>query len=331
MSMQGRYQDGHTPTVRAVMLQRDVHTLVFTDGVQTHRYPVREIAFQPGQADLPDRLQLPDGGIIEVAQTAHCQQLCNSLPLTAIIVAWLHRTGRTAQQHVWQLSALLLPLLAMALFCAYHLGVPWLMDEALQRSTPALEQQLAEHAIGLLEETTTLRPTRLSPQRQDSLQAMLQQAVPVGSRYHYRLQLVDTSGIGPRVLALPAGLLVMSDQQVRLAHGDAELFGLLAQAVGHVEARHGLRLLIQEGGPLMVASLLRHDGNPALSMATLLLPGMDYPPDMEEEARQFALHALAARGSRACVLVSVQGRLDRAEQQDHGQMIRPEHTPPCQA
>jgi hypothetical protein len=100
MSLPGNYLDGRSHAGKAVMLQRDAHHLVFTDGVHTHRYLAHAVTFQAGASGLPDQLQLPDGGVIEVASAYRCQQLtgacrwlpacwsgCNRLALAAAALA----------------------------------------------------------------------------------------------------------------------------------------------------------------------------------------------------------------------------------------------------
>jgi hypothetical protein len=110
------------------MLQRDAHHLVFTDGVHTHRYPAREVEFEAGLPGLPDKLQLPDGGVIEVASEYRSRHLAGGPPLGTRLLEWLH-SG-------WQVLAVLVLLTVLAVWYGYRYGLPWLAGEAARR-TPA--------------------------------------------------------------------------------------------------------------------------------------------------------------------------------------------------
>jgi Zn-dependent protease with chaperone function len=303
MSLPGNYLDGRSHAGKAVMLQRDAHHLVFTDGVHTHRYPAHSVKFLAGASGLPDQLQLPDGGVIEVASAYGCQHLTRRQPLPARLLEWL--------QHGWPwLRLLLLALVAAALWGGYRNGLPWLAAEAARRTPVTVEQEMASASLKLLEKTSGLRPSQLSPARQDSLQKLLLQAVPHTSRYHYQLRLVDARELGPDIIPLPAGLVVMSDQLVKRARSDDELFAMLAHAVGHIEARHGLRGLIRTGGPSLAVSLFTGDSSTLQAVAPIMLADMKYSAEFEHEADVQARRTLAARGLSPCLSAALLARLD---------------------
>ncbi|RQO72768.1 hypothetical protein DBR44_10580 [Aquitalea sp. FJL05] len=305
MSLPGSYMDGRSPVSRAVMLQRDAHHLVFTDGVHTHRYLAREVEFEAGLPGLPDKLQLPDGGVIEVASEYRCRHLSGGLPLGVRLLEWLH-SG-------WQVLAVLALLTVVAVWCGYRYGLPWLADEAARRTPIAIEEQMAAPTISLLERTNSIRPSQLSQARQNALQALLMQAVPKGSRYHYQLRVVDSRDIGANAFALPAGQVILTDQLVKVAKNDEEVFAVLAHEVGHVEGRHGLRGLIQYGGLSLAVTLFSGDTTPMLAVAPIMLADMKYSRDFERDADRYAFRALAARGSSPCVLGQFLTRLSGAD------------------
>ena len=309
MSLPGNYLDGRSQVGKAVMLQRNVHHLVFTDGVHTHRYAARDVSFQPGRAGRPDRLQLPDGGVIEVACAYQCQQLTGRLPLAARLLDGLRRSWPQLR-----LGGLLLIVAACGF--AYRNGLPWLGSEAVRRTPPAVEQAMASATLGLLEKTSALRPSRLPDSQQQALQQQLQQLVPGNSPYRYHLQLVDARELGPDIIPLPGGQIILTDQLVHSARSPLELQVMLAHAVGHIEARHGLRGLIRSGGVSLAVNLLGGDRSTLLAVAPILLADMRYPADFEAEADRFARHALGA--ASLCARHALFTRLDGP---DHGAAI----------
>ncbi len=294
MSLPGNYMDGRSPVARAVMLQRDAHHLVFTDGVHTHRYPAREVEFEAGLPGLPDKLQLPDGGVIEIASDYRSRHLAGGPSLGTRLLEWLH-SG-------WQVLAVLVLLTVLAVWYGYRYGLPWLAEEAARRTPVSIEEQMAAPTISLLERTNSVRPSQLSQARQDALQALLLQAVPKGSHYHYQLRMVDSRDIGANAFALPAGQVIMTDQLVKAARNDDELFAVLAHEVGHVEGRHGLRGLIQYGGLSLAVTLFSGDTTPLLAVAPIMLADMKYSRDFERDADRHAFRTLSARGLSPCIL-----------------------------
>lgn len=300
MRLSGSYLDGRRPTPRPVALWRERDELVCSDGESSH-YPLIDVEFEAGLPGLPDKLILPNGGVIEVADHAACRRLLSRLPLTERLLEWLH-SG-------WHVLALLLVLAIATAGLAYRYGLPWLAETAADHTPAALEKLMTEQTLRLLHQTRTLRPTQLAPTRQLTLQALLEQAAPAGSSYRYQLILADAPDIGPNAFALPGGQVMMTDQLVREAKSDDELFAVLAHEAGHVEHRHGLRGVIQYGGLSLAVSLLTGDSSSILVLAPLLLADMKYSRDFEREADRFAFQRLAASGRSPCLLGAFLARL----------------------
>ena len=117
---------------------------------------------------LPDKLILPDGGAIEVADRTACRQLLGQLPLSERLLEWLH-SG-------WHVLGLLLVLAVATAGLAYRYGLPWLAESAASHTPVAVEKLMTEQTLRLLQQTRTLQPTTLPPARQRTLQALLEQA-----------------------------------------------------------------------------------------------------------------------------------------------------------
>ncbi len=294
MSLPGSYLDGRSPVPRPVMLERDHHQLVFTDGVKTHRYPAGQVDFETGLPGLPDKLRLPDGGVIEVAQQHRCRHMAGGPPPWERLLAWLHGG--------WTILVVLLIATVAAVWFAYRDGLPWLAAKVVRQTPVAMEKQMAEQTMALLNKTVNLRPSGLSDARQRQLQGLLDQVKPANSPYHYELTLVDSADIGPNAFALPGGHVLMTDQLVRAAKSDNEIMAVLAHEAGHVENRHGLRSVVQYGGVSLAITLLTGDSTSMLALAPALLADMKYSRDFEREADHFAFTQLEARHVSPCVL-----------------------------
>src|SRR2546430_17108618 len=53
------------------------------------------------------------------------------------------------------------------------------------------------------------------------------------------------SFIGANAFALPSGIIVETDDLVRLSRSDGEVLGVLAHELGHVKHRHTMRRLLE--------------------------------------------------------------------------------------
>jgi Zn-dependent protease with chaperone function len=149
-----------------------------------------------------------------------------------------------------------------------------------------------------------LKPSELSAARQAELRAQLAQMMtrlgPSLKRYPSyapRYVLNFRRGAGPNAFALPGGTLVMTDELVALAAknglGDDALLGVLAHEIGHVEHRHGTRLVVEQGVLNVGLGLALGDVSSMVSMTGTLLTGLAYRRRHEAEADCFALAFMA--------------------------------------
>jgi len=134
--------------------------------------------------------------------------------------------------------------------------------------------------------------------------------------FNYRSFLVDSDD--PNILACPGGMVFISTPMVSLCESDRELEAVLAQAVAHIEMRHGYRMIKQAkrqamfGGLIgaVVGGALAGDSGGdigtgvAVGAAVASLVAMDlvfegYGIEMVTEADALAIHYLTASSGRS--------------------------------
>ncbi|MEK9804564.1 MAG: M48 family metallopeptidase, partial [Curvibacter sp.] len=119
--------------------------------------------------------------------------------------------------------------------------------------------------------------------------------------YRPRYALHFRRGLGPNAFALPGGTLVMTDELVESAAkaglSDDALLGVLAHEIGHVEHRHGTRLIVEQGVLNVGLGLALGDVSSLVSLASTVLTGLAYRRQHETESDCFAL-ALMTRAQR---------------------------------
>ncbi|RKQ53230.1 peptidase M48-like protein [Vogesella indigofera] len=220
VTIKALWRDGKTPQAQAANVGRiDDELLLLRDGRQ-YRYRLADIRLEAGVADLPDTVQLPDGGTLEVADRIAIRRLIGGL-------SWGDRSGHWLQQS-WRALAGLALLAIAALWLGYRHLLP-LAAGALAPLVPvAVEQALADSTLQWLDQSGAIGPSRHGEARR-ARRARLQQQLQVllpDSRYRYRLLLRDAAVIGPNAFALPGGTIVVTDQLLALIQRNDELLVL---------------------------------------------------------------------------------------------------------
>ena len=120
-------------------------------------------------------------------------------------------------------------------------------------------------------------------------------------------------------LALPGGTLIVTDAMARLlADRPDVLVGVFGHELGHLQHRHGMRLLVQAGLLAAASSLLIGDFSSVLAAAPVVLGQAAYSRAFEFEADQAAVRMLQANGSAPKVFGVLFERLQRAQAVEGG-------------
>ena len=130
----------------------------------------------------------------------------------------------------------------------------------------------------------------------------------------YRLEF-RASEIGANAFAVPAGIVVITDDMVEIAQSDDEISAVLAHEVGHLIGRHSLRILLQDSASaLIIAGLTGDLTNVTALSATVptVLMQTKYSRNFEREADEFAFDYLESSGIRTDVLPELLLRLEDA-------------------
>lgn len=245
----------------------------------------------------PERVSvaLRDHGSVEIDQPRAWQQ--------ALAAAGGRPGLAQRMQTRWPvlLAVLLVALIGLLAFFRY--GTPWAATQLTRLVPLNWETSLAAQAMSQMDEHY-LKPSQLGTKRQQELRTrfagLIAGVAPSLKRYpgympHYALSF--RRGIGPNAFALPGGTLVMTDELVELAAkaglGDDALMGVLAHEIGHIEHRHGTRLVVEQGVLNVGLGLALGDVSNMVSMAGTLLTGLAYRRQHEAESDCFALALMA--------------------------------------
>lgn len=181
----------------------------------------------------------------------------------------------------------------------YRYGTPWAATQLTRFVPVGWETSIADNVLKQMDDGT-LKPSKLSKERQDQLKArfdmLVQQAPSTSHRYAgYRppLSLEFRSGMGANAFALPGGKIVMTDGIVKAAAEkglpDDALVGVLAHEIGHVVHRHTTRMVVEQGVLNVGLGLALGDVSAIVSTGASVLTGLAYSRSHEREADCYAI------------------------------------------
>ena len=268
----------------------------------SRRFEHDEVTWPPqwsaGRAPARITLALREHGSVEIDQPQAWQQA---------LAAAGARTGLAQRMQTrWRVLLAVLLVALGGLLALYRWGTPWAAAQLARHVPLAWERSMSQQAL-LQVDQLWLKPSQLSAERQAGLRqrfdALLAQLAPALKRYPAyapRYELQFRRGIGPNAFALPGGYVVMTDELVetaaRLGLPDEALLGVLAHEIGHVEHRHGTRLIVEQGVLNVGLGLALGDVSSLVSMASTVLTGLAYRRQHEHESDCFALALMARAG-----------------------------------
>jgi Zn-dependent protease with chaperone function len=268
--------------------------------------PLRHCSTTPPLGGVRRSLILPGGARCETrdAELLALVDDQRGLAGSARIVNFLESGWKTA------LACLLGLFLCLWGFVAA--GIPFLAKMAAAAVPAAVTDRLSRQTLAVLD-ARFLEPSELGADRSAHLQNLFHGLVErKRSPVNYRLEFRKSSHVGANAFALPSGLIVMTDELVGLAENDRELIGVLAHEIAHAENRHGLRVLFQNAGTLMLVSALAGDMSP-ISAAGETLPTLliesGYSRRFEKEADRAAGTYLIRMGWGTVPLQNILTRL----------------------
>jgi predicted Zn-dependent protease len=251
------------------------------------------------------RLRLPAGALIETG--AHDAVASLWPPKDMIARAafaiesrwWAVLTGLAlAASSVWLIVAFVLPLAA---------------EPVSKRISPKVEAFMGKQTLTFLDRTI-FSPSTLSEDEADALRKQYAGFVDGEDAQQYRLEFRH-AGI-PNALALPGGIIVVTDEMVHIIANDAEFLAVVAHEIGHVRGHHAMRLVLQDSGLAVLMTALAGDAVGTTVLAAALpavLLKTRYSRQFEAEADDYAFAMLKRHGQSPQAFADLLRRLSLIE------------------
>jgi Zn-dependent protease with chaperone function len=206
-------------------------------------------------------------------------------------------------------------IVALAVTAAMLAASYWLVFPVIVRVVAAGVPQGALEAVGSQTlaslDDGLLEPTTLSvPRQQELTSAFRRLSIPPALAAHTRLEFRRSDALGANALALPSGVVVMTDGLVALATDVDDVVAVLAHEVGHLEGRHSMRAVVQSALVSGLIALVVGDVSALAAAAPAALLNARYSRDLEREADAYAVGALRAIGVRPTKLADMLERME---------------------
>lgn len=304
-----RYFDGRTARAHQVSVTASGGWLRLRgDGDLASDHLIGDLAPPSAVPGAGLRIELPGGAVLEIDQPGDLGE--------ALRAAGWRRGGVARAERSWTAALLALIALLAIGWVGYRHGLPAASD-VIARHLPAQVDTMLGDQMWPLLEASVFRPSRLTPERQQAIRARFDAIAPAhgveggvagGSRLDFR-----GSQVGPNAFALPGGRIVLTDELVALAPSDEAILGVLAHELGHLHHRHALRAALQTAAVGALVSLWLGDLGALAVNASASIATLAYSRDLEREADDFALAALARAGIPSAPLADLFAVLEHGQ------------------
>lgn len=264
---------------------------------------------EAGRVQWPERTRrgprialLPDGGSLQSDDGAAWDEWVGSAGHGESVVVRLQQSWRGV------LGSLLLLMVVSA--AGYVWGLPWAARAVADRFPDGVEAQIGTTVAAQVDDF--VKPSKLSAQEQLAIEQAWQEVLRAHTAAQAargvtvrpsRLLIRHSEDIGPNALALPGGTMLLTDDMARLLQHDTQVIaGVLAHELGHVQHRHGVRMLVQVGVLGFVTSTLWGDYSGVLATVPLWLGQAHYSREAEREADAYSLTVLRDAGLSPAVM-----------------------------
>ena len=235
---------------------------------------------------------LGDGAKLETEDNSAVDQVCAYFDKN-IFHALLHRLEKN-----WPYALVALFVTVAFVWGGIEYGVPFAAKWAAKSVPHSVEQNIGEQGLETLDEWL-FSPSAIDKIEQLRLQNRFKSLIAASEKkYSYRLMLRSSKQMGANALALPGGIIILTDDLFELAENEEQILSVLAHEMGHVQYQHGLRSLFQDSITALFMAAVLGDITSLTSLSVALptiLVESRYSREFELEADQYAVHSLQAQ------------------------------------
>ena len=309
MSVPAVYYDGRSSRRHEVTVDVTDGALYVRGTDFERREPLSALRIGERFGNGPRLLHLPDGAILEIRDHAGLSLIMTGTGLKPDAVEFW--------QESWRIAVAAMAVVVLSAVLGYLYGLPIVADVMATRTPDAVTRQLSESTLEALD-GRWLEPSSLDPARQAALQSRFE-ALDFGNGEPLpALEFRHGGSLGANAFALPDGTIVVLDELVALVEDDDDLNAVLAHELGHVQHRHGLKMLLQGSVVALTMTAWLGDVSTLLALLPTAVLQSRYSRAFETEADDYAMQLLKARHIDPARLATMLERLVQHQKEQHG-------------
>jgi predicted Zn-dependent protease len=311
----GEYFDGLSSQCYQVDLVLGEDELILRAVQIEKRFPYSELRLADALGSVQRSIFFVDGGKCEIRNHAFATALQKKIGRGHFFTL-IHRFETSLK-----LAGVALFLTGLVVWAFVRFGIPVLAEHVAFAIPAAVETKMGEEAFSFLDDRF-FSESELSEERQDDVRALFVHLVDglVKDDRNYRLFFRQSKAFGANAMALPGGIVIVTDDFVSMIKQDEELIAVLAHEIGHVQCRHALRKVLQNSTAGLLIAALTGDISTVSSMAAALptmLVDASFSRDMEREADAVAIRYMQQQGISlehfANILETLQSAVDASQ------------------
>jgi Zn-dependent protease with chaperone function len=185
-----------------------------------------------------------------------------------------------------------LAITVLVVWAGIEFGVPLVAKSAAYAMPFTVEQNIGKQGLETLDKVF-FQTSQLPASTKQQLTHRFHQAIlGLPHAKDYQLEFRSSKELGANALALPGGIIIVTDELVKLADNDEQILAVLGHETGHVVNKHGLRSLFQDSFTALLMAGLLGDVSSISSLAVTLptiLVESRYSRKFEMEADDYAV------------------------------------------
>lgn len=274
------------------------------------QFNLRDAHFSPAMGQHPRQITFADGSMFQTRDLAALAQLEKQFAKKTGVMTLVDKI-----ESYWRWVLLSVVTLVLCTVLFFKFALPALSSLIASHLPLSIDRQLGEQMHSSLNDWP-LAASEIPQAEQDRLQALFAPYLQNNNGFEYKI-LFRQFALGPNAFALPDGSIIFCDDLIHLAQNDEQLIAVLQHEMGHVQARHSLRGIIQSS--FVYWLLLIYSGDISMvseSVAALpyMLMNLSYSRAMETEADELAIRHLQANGIAVHNLADILQRLENADE-----------------
>ena len=314
ITINGYYYNGQSPVQTLVTVVFHLSGKVVIEGETLNIITtIEQLTIAPRLANTRRNIYLANGAKLETDDNDAVDKVSRYFSKN-ILHALLHKLEKN-----WHYTLTALVVTIVFLWGSIEYGVPQAAKWAVKGIPENIVISIGEQGFSTLDKWL-FSPSTIEKMEQLRIQNRFKTMLASANNpYPYRLILRSTKQMGANALALPGGIIIVTDDLIKLAENDEQILSVLTHEMGHIEYQHGLRSLFQNSLTALFMAGVLGDITSVTSLSVALptmLVERRYSREFELEADQYAKKFLQAQNIELDQFIRILSLLEINRSQD---------------